>query len=117
MSKYLLSVFLLSVFFPALGQECSYSLRGRVLDFHDKSPLTGATLYIPQSESYAYSNLNGEYEFTGLCAGSYEIEVMHPECRTLIFPVEITRTEKRDFLLEHHLEELDEVKVVGSMLR
>ncbi len=116
MSKYLLSVFLLSVFFPALGQECSYSLSGRVLDFHDKSPLTGATLYISQLESYAYSNLNGEYEFTGLCAGSYEIEVMHPECRTLIFPVEITRTEKRDFLLEHHLEELDEVKVVGSIV-
>ncbi len=115
MPKYLLTVLLLSVFFPANSQECSYSLSGRVLDFHDKSPLTGATLYISKLERYAYTNLNGEYELEDLCAGTYEIEVMHPECRTLIFPVEITRTETRDFLLEHHLEELDEVKVVGNI--
>ncbi len=109
----LLATLLLS--FWGHGQECSFSLRGKVQDFHDKSPLVGATLYIPELEVSAITDLNGEYIFEKLCAGNFEIEIMHPECRTLIFPVIITRSDTRDFLMEHHLEKLDEVKVVGSL--
>ncbi|WP_372975815.1 TonB-dependent receptor [Muriicola sp.] len=97
------------------SQECASSLSGKVMDFHDKTPLAGATLYIAKLETYAYTDLNGMYSFENLCAGIYEIEVMHPECRTLIFPVKIPETKKEDFLLEHHLEELDEVRVIGSI--
>lgn len=85
------------------------------MDFHDKTPLAGATLYIAKMGTYAYTDLNGVYSFEKLCAGTYEIEVMHPECRTLIFPINIPETKKEDFLLEHHLEELDEVRVIGSI--
>lgn len=97
------------------SQDCNYTLSGKVLDFHDKKPLAGATLYIARLDSYAYTDLNGTYSFKNLCVGTYEVEVMHPECRTLIFPVEIKGRTKEDFLLEHHLEELDEVRVIGSI--
>jgi iron complex outermembrane receptor protein len=113
--RHLLAVSFLLLSFVVSAQECTLSLRGRVLDFHDKSPLTGATLFVPKLNIYAYTDFNGEYNLINLCEGYYEIEVMHPECSTVIFPLNLTGTQKKDFLLEHHLEELDEVRVVGSI--
>ncbi len=113
--RYLIALCALFIASLATAQECDHSLSGKVMDFHDKTPLAGATLYIAQLETFAYTDLNGEYSFEKLCAGTYEIEVMHSECRTLIFPVKIPESKRKDFLLEHHLEELDEVRVIGSI--
>ena len=36
----------LFVYNAAIGQECREALYGQVLDFHDQTPLVGATVYI-----------------------------------------------------------------------
>ncbi|NNJ87771.1 MAG: TonB-dependent receptor, partial [Eudoraea sp.] len=104
------------VLIPALGkgQQCNNTLSGKILDFHNKTPLAGATLYISELDVSALSDFDGNYEIRNLCEGEYELEIMHPECRTLLFSVAISGNTKNDFLLEHHLEELDEVQVVGG---
>ncbi len=113
--RHFLVVFLLLIPFLGIGQQCTFRLYGKVLDFHNRAPLAGATLFLPELGITAISDFNGTYSFEALCAGAYELEIMHPECRTLIFQLRITETAEKDFRLEHHLEELDEVKVVGSV--
>ncbi|MEY8019580.1 TonB-dependent receptor [Muriicola sp. SD30] len=100
--------------FILIGQKCNDKLSGKVLDFHNKTPLVGATLVISDMNVSVFTDLNGQYVFKDICSGEYEIEVMHPDCRTLIFPVRISGDTEKDFFLEHHLEELDEVQVVGG---
>lgn len=106
------------VLIPALGkgQQCNYTLSGKVLDFHNRTPLPGSTLIISELGVSALSDLEGNFEIKNLCEGRYELEIMHPECRTLFFSVAISGNTKKDFLLEHHLEELEEVQVIGGAI-
>ena len=106
----------LFVYHAAIGQECREALYGQVLDFHDQTPLVGATVYILEIDRAVLTDFEGRYRIEGVCHGSYEVEVSHRLCRTLIFEVDIMGNTQRDFQMEHHLEELEEVQVVGDLL-
>ncbi|NKI32197.1 TonB-dependent receptor [Croceivirga thetidis] len=97
-------------------QVCEASLTGNVIDFHDRSPLARATITVIGQEATVVSNEDGSYSFEGLCPGNFELEVSHPECSTLFIPISINGKTKLDIRLEHHLEELNEVQVVGDVV-
>ena len=97
-------------------QACNATLSGRVLDFHDQSPLAGATIYVVAQERAVLTDLQGTYRLEGLCEGTYEVELSHPQCRTLFYQVVIQGDVRRDFEMEHHLEELQEVQVIGQSM-
>lgn len=99
---------------PLVAQDCSYVLQGNVLDFHDKSALAGATVLVRETGNAVLSDLDGAYRIPGLCAGSYVLEVSHPECRTTLYPVRLDADQHLNLLLEHHVEELEEVRVIGQ---
>lgn len=97
------------------GQQCTNTLRGVVIDFHDKTPLVGATIQVYGTNKVVLSDFNGEYKIEGLCNGVIEIEVSHPECNSQFITQEIQGDTFKRITLEHHLEELNEVKVVGDL--
>ncbi|MGI9545686.1 MAG: TonB-dependent receptor [Flavobacteriaceae bacterium] len=96
------------------GQDCNYKLSGRVLDFHDYSMLSGAVIYLNSIDLSTISDQEGYYSFEGLCIGSYILNVSHPECDPIDVELTISGNTEKDLFLEHHIEELDEVKVVGD---
>ncbi|MEJ2163613.1 MAG: TonB-dependent receptor, partial [Robiginitalea sp.] len=98
------------------AQRCQSSLSGRVLDFHDQTPLVGATVFVIAQEKAVITDFQGNYRIVGLCPGTYEVELSHPQCQTTLFQVEIGVATNRDFEIEHHLEELEEVQVIGELL-
>lgn len=98
------------------AQDCNATLSGRIRDFHDQTPLVGATVLIVGQDKSAFSDFEGSYRIEGICEGTYEVELSHPECRTVLYRLEISGDLRRDFELEHHLEELEEVQVVGELL-
>ena len=98
------------------GQDCDNKLTGRVLDFHDNSMLSGAIIYINGIGRSTVSDNEGNYSFDGLCPGSYIINISHPECDPIDIELNITGNTEKDLLLEHHIEELEEVKVVGDAI-
>ena len=63
---------------------------------------------------YALSDLDGKYELSGLCKGTYVVTITHPECEVAQFTVEVTDNVQRDFKLEHHTEALNAVTVQGE---
>lgn len=99
-----------------LGQECRNTFSGKVLDFHDKSPLAEASIFINQIGRSGQTDREGRFEFKGMCPGTYQIQVAHVECRTLFLEVEISRDTYIEILLEHHQIELEEVQLVGSAI-
>ena len=96
------------------SQDCTITLTGTVVDFHDKSPLAGATITVLGQNKSVLSNLDGKYRFSALCKGNYELEISHPECTTLFISIEILEDQDLEIKLEHHLEELKEVQVIGD---
>ncbi len=97
------------------AQECNNILLGEVVDFHDQSPLADATISIVRQSGNTLSDANGKFSLKGLCDGTIELEVSHPECKTQFIEVEVIGNSYVKITLEHHLEELEEVKVTGKV--
>lgn len=99
------------------GQDCDYKLTGNVLDFHDNSALSGALVLIRGLDISSVSDESGRYSFEGLCPGNYTLNVSHPECDPIDVVLSITGNTQKNLLLEHHIEQLEEVKVVGEAVK
>nr|WP_299485181.1 TonB-dependent receptor [uncultured Allomuricauda sp.] len=115
--KALLFVILLTVIpIQAKSQDCNKVLKGQITDYHSKTPLGGASVSVVDKNLEVETDLNGKYSIPNLCPGQYQLEVSHPECSTIFIDVEVSGVTEFDIKLEHHLEELDEVNVVGDAI-
>jgi iron complex outermembrane receptor protein len=112
--KFYLTVIAICFSTIVTAQKCNSKLSGVIEDFHDGSKITGATLYIESLNRYETSDLDGNYQFLNLCNGKYTITVSHLACETKTFNIEVKSDMIYDINLEHHIEELDEIKVKGS---
>lgn len=95
----------------ATGQECIYTFKGAVKDFHDGTPLVGATLQIEGLKKFTTTNSKGNFVFENLCATSFVVIVTHVSCETKKLAIDLTKSAFQDIRLEHHIEELNEVIV------
>ena len=113
--KYFL--FVLFVFSTMLltAQDCNSILIGEIVDFHDNSPLVGATISITGKNNTTISKEDGKFSFRNLCNGKMELEVSHPACTSKFVTITIEGDTFEKIRLEHHFEELEEVKVVGEV--
>ena len=95
----------------AISQDCTYIFKGKVIDFHDSKPLYGATVRILNTNIYISTNEIGEFEFKKMCKGKISIEISHIACDTKRVTIILSKNLYKEILLEHHLEELNEVVV------
>jgi len=98
----------------ATAQECTSSISGSVIDLHDKSPLSGATIIVAGLEVAVLTDLDGNFSIEDVCDGNYSLQVSHPECSTKGFNIELDGTLDRVFYLEHHLETLNEILLTAK---
>ncbi|MDV7138925.1 TonB-dependent receptor [Maribacter sp. TH_r10] len=108
---------MLFVQFTVQSQQCKSVITGVVTDFHDKTPLVRASIsLIGKSDSVFYTDENGFFKIPNLCNGIYELEIYHAECQTAFMKVDLDTNLDLNISLEHHLEELEEVKVTGNKI-
>ncbi len=113
--KYLWLLLLCSATLLAQDNPCEYRLHGKVIDFHDAQPLALAQIYVYQLQRTFTTNDSGEYAIDDLCAGEYRLRVSHLDCDVKEFTIVINRDTKKDFLLEHHVDELDQIQVTADV--
>ena len=97
--------------FANFAQNCTYKLEGTVIDYHDGTSIYGATIYIKNLNKYTTSDKNGKFIIKNLCEGKLDIAISHVSCETKNVSLELTENITRDFLLEHHIEELDAINI------
>ncbi len=112
--RIILIVLFIGFQFQSYSQSCNQTLTGRVVDFHDGSPLDGAVLIVAGIEKFAQTDLDGNFKIENLCEGNYTLQVSHPECDTKAIQFTLPLNGSLNIRLEHHLEELDQVTVKGS---
>ena len=113
MKHFLFFIFWLLPIF-GFSQNCNFSLSGTVVDFHDGSVIESANVYIKDTNIFAVTNKKGEFILKGLCKGKITVVISHIACNTIEKEINITKNHQEKFLLEHHTEQLEEVKVVGK---
>ena len=115
MQKHLFLVLLFSSIF-SFSQDCDYSFTGNIIDFHDGTPLAGASVTIANTNKIVQANFDGEFSLSNICEGQYTINVSHAYCDSKSFTVTINGNTVKSFKLEHHTEELNEI-LVRSVLK
>ncbi|CAM4113446.1 TonB-dependent receptor [Zobellia nedashkovskayae] len=113
MLLYAISMLLFGSISP-ISQDCDNTLSGTVIDLHDSSLLSGALLIVAGTEQAVQTDVDGKFIITGLCDGTYSIQVSHPYCTTQGYTVKVSGNTSKTFRLEHHLEELNEVTIKGK---
>ena len=117
--KLIYSFVLILFVFAANAQE-GYEVRGKILDFHDKTPLSQAIIKI--GELSAKSDAEGRFSFSDIPAGQYKLVAKHPDCNDYTENVKVTKDVFLNILLEHHIYEIQSVtlhtlhKAKGSMI-
>jgi hemoglobin/transferrin/lactoferrin receptor protein len=106
-TKYFLLLFI-TITGLSFGQ--TFTLKGKITNAENSSPIQGATVFI--SYNYvAYSNAEGIYSITKLEAGEYQIKVSSLGFKSVSTEIEINSDEVKDFRLTASAIELDEVVV------
>lgn len=96
------------------GQDCPHRFTGKITDFHDSSPLAGATIILVDSGKSTLSDLDGNFLIDSLCEGTYRLQVSHPECLPRTISIKIQGDTYKEVMLEHHVEELHSVVIEGK---
>ena len=96
---------------PETAQDCKFTFKGKITDFHDSTPIIGASLYLENLNTYTTSDIKGNFEFKNLCKDKYFIEVQHISCDTKRVTINLDKNVYKEIFLEHHLNELNEIIV------
>lgn len=95
------------------SQECQSTLFGRVIDFHNGTPIIDAVVFIKSLNKYSTTDNTGKFSFENLCDNTIYITVSHLACETKHLEINIKGNTFYEVNLEHHIEELSEVKIDG----
>ena len=99
----------------AQSQECNIEFKGLVKDFHDGTPIFGATIQIENSKQYSVTDEKGSFVLKNLCKKEYWLVVSHVSCNTRKIKIDVRKESFKEIRLEHHIEELNEVAVKSEV--
>ncbi|MBK8498117.1 MAG: TonB-dependent receptor [Flavobacteriales bacterium] len=91
---------------------CDLVLSGRVIDNHDRQPLSYAEVYVPALGKGAVADQEGRFVLAELCPGPLIVRVSHLGCAPVMRTIQLLDDVVMEIKLEHHAEELKEFEVL-----
>lgn len=90
----------------------TYTVTGKVIDYHDKIPLKGATIIIGSSTQI--SDSKGAFTFKAIKEGKYTLLANHPECDPIAEDLIVNKDILINLQLEHHAADIETVTLHGD---
>lgn len=112
--KHNLLIVALWFFGVTYSQNCNHTFIGEVIDFHDGTPMSGATIYIESLNSYTSADINGKFSIKNMCNGRLVLVISHVGCETKRITANVNGDSYKKILMEHHIEQLLEIKIAGN---
>tara|TARA_B110000444_G_C18851578_1_gene606166 strand:- start:2424 stop:4820 length:2397 start_codon:yes stop_codon:yes gene_type:complete len=113
MFRLLLLVTLTSSLF-IFSQNCKNTFSGKIIDLHDGKGLKDAVIFVEQLNEQFTTDSSGSFIISNLCDKFYNFEISHPQCKTKIETIKVSKNTNKIFRLEHHIEELNEIIIYGN---
>ena len=108
--KAVVSIFILATSF-VFSQECSLTIDGKILDIEENAPLEAAVIQVLGTRLTAVSDANGMFVLPNQCKGKLTLKISHLNCKPVFREIDLDKSSSFNFLLEHRVENLDEVVV------
>ncbi len=115
--KYILLGIAMTLTGFGFAQNCTYTFKGQLTDFHDGTSIAVAAIYIEELKSYETSDINGNFTIENLCEGKLTLNISHIACEDKTITFDINGNRSESIYMEHHTEELNEVSVISNQLR
>ena len=118
-SKLTKSVAGISLFATGLlfSQDCNLTLKGKVVDLHDNTPLEGALISFIGMNENVLSNASGEFLIKNQCEGKLSLKISHVSCEDYLTEFNLKKSSSKNFFMEHHIESLEEIIVSENKLK
>jgi len=99
------------------SQDCNLTLKGKVVDLHDNTPLAGALINIIGSNENFITNESGFFFIENQCKGIINLKISHISCEDYLTEFDLNKSSSKKFFMEHHIESLDEIIVSENKLK
>mgnify|MGYP001111841205 FL=1 len=110
--KFIISVGLMVFGLTLSYAQATFSVQGKVIDFHNKVPLSSAVIKIG---SYTViSDAKGNFNFQQIKRGSYTLIANHPDCDAFTQKIDVSGNLNIILNLEHHIGEIETVTIHGN---
>lgn len=105
---------IITIFFGLLyvGAQTTYTVKGKVIDFHDKAPLKNATITI--GKLTRVSDANGYFIFKAVQSGNYTLVANHPDCDSFSEQLSVGQDLEITIRLEHHAADIETITLHGN---
>lgn len=109
--KFIINLVCLFLGFTFISAQQNFKIQGKVIDFHDKVPLKNASITI--GDLTARSDDSGNFSFSSVKKGTYQITASHPDCETFSETITVVRNLELTLNLEHHISQIEAVTIHG----
>ncbi|MFO0479460.1 MAG: TonB-dependent receptor [Bacteroidota bacterium] len=100
---------------PYMAQiSCVYNISGKIIDLDDGKELDGTFVILKQSNQTIVTNEHGNFKFSNLCAGNYQVIIQHIGCKDTTINVELIKDIKLTIKLPHSAIELNEIDIIDK---
>ena len=113
--RFLVCILVICIVQVSAKAQCNIVLSGKITDADTKKPLENAVISIVELNKKVVSDKNGNYRFTEICKGNYDISIQHIHCGTIVNHVHINNNTAQNFALPHTVNELEGVVVNGTV--
>jgi len=100
----------------AKSQNCNFVFKGCINDALNSEHLDFASLTILELNKSTETDEHGEFEFDGICAGSYRLKVKHIGCKDTVFSFKVPSTKRVVFKIPHSEINLGEIDVMDKRI-
>lgn len=92
--------------------QTTFTVKGKVIDFHDKIPLKDAKITI--GTLIQISDAKGNFIFKTVPKGSYTLIANHPDCDAISEDLNVHKDLEITLQLEHHIEDIETITLHGT---
>ena len=92
--------------------QTTFTVQGKVIDYHDKVPLKNAKITI--GNSTLISDDGGNFTFNSLPKGKYTLIANHPDCDAVTIDLTVNKDSEITVQLEHHIADIETITIHGT---
>lgn len=100
--------------FKIQAQDCSLSIRGKIIHLENNEPIEAAYVWVIEAEEGAVSDQNGNFTIKNLCRGNYTVTIQYLGHKTITDSIKLESTTfSKTYRLEEEAVGLQGVEVHG----
>ena len=97
-----------------IGQDCTFTLSGKVIDTGTQEPLEYVNIYVEETGDGVTTDTLGAFTLSNLCSGHYHLSVSHIGCESQRFHIDLIGNTEVIYELAHTDHVLHSVQITAT---